>query len=102
MCRKFWFLDISDCMDEVKKPFNGMLKIPLVDGAFYRDFDLLEDEIPVELCNFIRHESDGAKLYNEYLATFNYDDIDLFECADYMPVGVDRSMFPLGSELVRR
>jgi hypothetical protein len=98
---KTYYVDISECSEEIKKFFHPITKIPVITGAFFKDFDVIEEELPVDLCNMLRHDSDEARSKISIMYD-NWGDEGLND-ADYMPVGTDiKTIRDIGAKLIER
>ena len=98
---KTYYLDISGCPEKIRKEFHPITKIPLITGAFFCDLDVIEEELPAEICNRLRYDSEGAKTKMGMIHSL-YGDEGLND-ADYMPFGVDFDSVDIcGGKLIER
>ena len=96
---RYYKLDLRGCDRLFLENLNGVVELPLMDGQYEREFDLVEDQIPVDLCNKFRHEDSGAKDFINMVGLYHG------ECGlralDHMPMGLDSSNLPEGAKLIR-
>jgi hypothetical protein len=82
---KFYTLDLTGCKDEDLGSLAGKLsKILCMDPQYCGGggYDVVEEELPVDICNLIRHETPEVKAHTQRWA-----DIDgALEDMDWMPV----------------
>lgn len=95
---KFYILNIQKCNLPFPGPAGKLPEILIMDGQYFCDFDVVEEALPVDVCNYHRYETETAKRHlNYWLSTESPSSLAaLEEEIDFMPLGINRSDFPLG------
>ena len=94
---KYYVLDISECSEEVKSLYDGVERFPMMSGQYCCEYDIIEELLPVDLCNKLRHETSQAKEHIEYVDRY-YGERGVGHM-DFMPLGLSTNELRPGAKI---
>ena len=92
--KKMYLLDISNAefsSKEITKLFEGVWEIPVVEGTFCNDYDVMEADMPEDIVERLRtyaEKSDGWIIPEPFKTE-----------RDFMPMGFNKKNLPKGAVL---